>query len=300
MKITTRLLFAFAFLFIAFLVAPSLAQTSQGELQPGVVAIPDDGSVIISNLTPTSVTLWGKVPDLKPGAVIAGGPAPGIMRRVVSVTPSGNGVTLQTTDVALTDVFKTAHMHFNGPVALGPLMPPEPKPDFTNYTFIKLTCDPIGKTATISASYDWNDSGRARVGRHEKDVYYLDDIIGKEVGCEVGDGQTVSVIGVKRDFPQDSGVNILLNHLPMRFGQSPDNDTTAHDAMWFTTAHGPLTMLIHSYGNGRYDARDCWDLPHGYLDEQYKLRDAKNRRTECRDFDITNSRAVFKGPLVEN
>lgn len=109
---------------VLLLALPTLAQNqvnqpTTGTLQPGVVPIPDDGSVVISNVTPTSITLSGNVPQLKPGSVIAGGPPPGVMRRVVSLGRSGNSVTLQTTDAALTDVFSSLHLHYDGPVEFG-------------------------------------------------------------------------------------------------------------------------------------------------------------------------------------
>ena len=95
------------------------AQNQPATLQPDVVPIPDDGSVIISNVTPSSITLSGKVPELKPGNVIAGGPAPGIMRRIISLTQSGDRVMLKTKDAAMTEVFKSVHLHFNGPIQFG-------------------------------------------------------------------------------------------------------------------------------------------------------------------------------------
>lgn len=98
--------------------------SSPGILQPNVAPLPDDGSVTVTNVTPSSITLNGKIPSLKPGMVIAGGPAPGVMRKVVSAVQSGNSEVVQTTDASLSDVFQQASMKFSGPVALTPLIPP--------------------------------------------------------------------------------------------------------------------------------------------------------------------------------
>lgn len=94
---------------------------SQGVLQPNVVPIPDDGSVSVTNVTPSSLTLTGNVPPLKAGMIIAGGLAPGVMRKVVSVVQSDGSEMLQTTDAALTDVFQQASIHFSGPVTFEPI-----------------------------------------------------------------------------------------------------------------------------------------------------------------------------------
>jgi hypothetical protein len=94
-------------------------QQAQGVLKPGVVALPADGSVTLSNITPNSVTLSGKVPALKADEVITGGPAPGIMRRIISISQTGNATTLQTKDAALTDVFQSVSMSFSGTLVPG-------------------------------------------------------------------------------------------------------------------------------------------------------------------------------------
>jgi hypothetical protein len=56
---------------------------------------------------------------LKADEVITGGPAPGIMRRIVSIVQSGNAITLETKDAALTDVFQSATMSFSGTLVPG-------------------------------------------------------------------------------------------------------------------------------------------------------------------------------------
>jgi hypothetical protein len=63
-----------------------------------------------------------------------------------------------------------------------------------NYTFIKMTCDKDAKTATIKAFYDWNAHGEERVERHEKDIYYLDEVSGKKITCDLGNNQSIGFI----------------------------------------------------------------------------------------------------------
>jgi hypothetical protein len=99
--------------------APPVDQRGEGTLKSGVVPLPDDGSVVLSDITPTTVTLTGKLPSLKVGAVITGGPAPGIMRRIVSLSQSGDVTRLVTKDVPLTDVFESATMSFSGTLVMG-------------------------------------------------------------------------------------------------------------------------------------------------------------------------------------
>ena len=77
-------------------------------VQPNVRVLPSDGSVTISNVTPTSVTLSGKVPALSPGIVLVSGQGEGMLRKVVSVASSGNSQVVQTVTATLPEVFKQA------------------------------------------------------------------------------------------------------------------------------------------------------------------------------------------------
>ncbi len=81
-------------------------------VKPNVVVLPSDGTVTLSSVTDTSVTLTGTVPTLLPGAVVVSGEGAGFMRRVTSVTPIGTGVVLATEGATLTDVFESAQVSF--------------------------------------------------------------------------------------------------------------------------------------------------------------------------------------------
>src|SRR5438105_391511 len=52
---------------------PPLQSSEKTVLKPNVRVLPSDGSVVVSNVTPTSVTLTGNVPALVPGTVFGGG-----------------------------------------------------------------------------------------------------------------------------------------------------------------------------------------------------------------------------------
>jgi hypothetical protein len=81
-------------------------------VKDNVVVVPDDGTVTVSNLTPTGLTLTGAVPALVVGSVIVSGIGAGLMRKVVSVTTSGADTIVVTEDAPLTDVFNSANVEF--------------------------------------------------------------------------------------------------------------------------------------------------------------------------------------------
>jgi len=94
-------------------------------VQPNVVVLPSDGSVTITNQAADSVTLAGNVPSVVPGSVIVSGAGQGLLRKVVSTTPSGGGTIVQTQQASLEDVFQDADISVNK--TLGPA-------DFTSIT----------------------------------------------------------------------------------------------------------------------------------------------------------------------
>jgi hypothetical protein len=133
--------------------SPSGSNT--GTLRPNVVAVPFDGSVTLSNITSSSVTLSGKVPTLKVGQVIIGGPAPGIMRKINSVTQSGGSTILETTDATLTDAFQTLNISFAGTLAAQPGL--KPAKSITETSSGGGTIDPT--TITLAAGVTVSISG---------------------------------------------------------------------------------------------------------------------------------------------
>ncbi len=79
-------------------------------LQPGVVVLSQDGSVTLAALTDTSMTVRGLVGVLAPGNVIVSGEGLGLARKVISATPSTDGIVCQTENASLTDIFEEAHI----------------------------------------------------------------------------------------------------------------------------------------------------------------------------------------------
>ncbi len=81
-------------------------------VNPEVRVLPEDGSVVISNLTANGLTLSGAVPALVPGSVIVSGEGAGLMRRVLSVEQVGDDTILTTEDATFEDVFESADIRF--------------------------------------------------------------------------------------------------------------------------------------------------------------------------------------------
>ncbi len=81
-------------------------------VKDNVVVVPDDGTVTVSGITPTGLTLTGAVPALVVGSVIVSGIGAGLMRKVVSVTTDPSGTVVQTEDASLEDVFNSANVEF--------------------------------------------------------------------------------------------------------------------------------------------------------------------------------------------
>jgi hypothetical protein len=88
------------------------------------------------------------------------------------------------------------------------------------YTFIKLTCDKPSQAARINIFYDWNELGKARIAKHEKDTYYLDDIShderkdGQEISCSLGKDKMLSIISSQsHEHPRNDNIEVLINHV---------------------------------------------------------------------------------------
>ncbi len=79
-------------------------------LQPGVLVLPLDGSVTLTDLTPSTMFIRGPLSGVGPGTVIISGEGSGIARKVIAVAPSGGGIACQTENASLTDIFRTAHI----------------------------------------------------------------------------------------------------------------------------------------------------------------------------------------------
>jgi hypothetical protein len=81
-------------------------------LKPNVVVLPADGTVTLSSVTDTSMTLTGALPQFRAGDVIVSGEGPGFMRRVTAATLVGSSIVLVTEGASLTDVFESATVSF--------------------------------------------------------------------------------------------------------------------------------------------------------------------------------------------
>lgn len=81
-------------------------------VKDNVRVIPDDGTITITDQTPTGLTLNGPVPAIAPGDVIVSGIGAGLMLKVLTATPGPSGTVLETEPAALTDVFNSANVEF--------------------------------------------------------------------------------------------------------------------------------------------------------------------------------------------
>lgn len=98
----------------------------QTVLAPNVTVLPSDGSVQISNVTATGLTLTGNVPALKAGDIILSTTGNGLMRNIVSIQPSSSSsairahgstststVTVITTQASLEQALQSCNLSFN-------------------------------------------------------------------------------------------------------------------------------------------------------------------------------------------
>src|SRR5687767_2467957 len=75
--------------------------SSRVVLKPNVVVLPSDGSVALSGVTDSSVTLSGAAPVLLPGAILVSSSGAGMLRRVLSAASNAGMQVLQTEDASL-------------------------------------------------------------------------------------------------------------------------------------------------------------------------------------------------------
>jgi hypothetical protein len=94
------------------------APQNKGVLRSGVVVLPNDGSLTISNITDTGLTLSGTVPALQAGSVIVSGTGNGLLRKVTSLTQNGGSTVLITQQAFMEELFLSAE--FGLKKSLGP------------------------------------------------------------------------------------------------------------------------------------------------------------------------------------
>jgi hypothetical protein len=120
------------------------------------------------------------------------------------------------------------------------------------YTFIKMTCDPDAKSATISVIYDQNEAGKARSERHEKDIYPLGERLGpitkKEGTCDLGGGQKIAFAAYQGELPKKDGLILFIN----------GKDITDH-----TLGYGEWTTDVQLVENNTYIIKYCPEFADG-------------------------------------
>lgn len=86
---------------------------SQTVLAPAVRTLPSDGSVTVSAVTDTSVTLTGKVPSLKPGDILMSQKGQGLLRSVTAVSQAAGVTTVTTAPAVVTDAVEQCDASFS-------------------------------------------------------------------------------------------------------------------------------------------------------------------------------------------
>ncbi|HEY0710628.1 MAG TPA: hypothetical protein VGG33_27745 [Polyangia bacterium] len=95
-------------------------------VREGVRVLPDDGSLMIAEVTETTVTLRGTMPPMAVGNVIVSAQGEGLARRVMAITPSGADTVLTTQPAALSDIFSQGELVVDrvfGPDDMSSVMP---------------------------------------------------------------------------------------------------------------------------------------------------------------------------------
>jgi len=165
-------------------------------------------------------------------------------------------------------------------VAIIVLNPSAAKADI-NYTFITMTCDPGSQSATINAIWDWNESGEARIARHEKDTYFLGDLskTGSRVTCGLSKHQVVSFSAAESGRAREHTASIYLN----------GNKIDLH-----TLSYGEWTLDIHATDNDADTIKYC---PH-FVDLSFQDASAlKSNKRECRISHVKNGK-LWKSETV--
>ncbi len=119
-------------------------------LRSGVVQLSTDNSVTVSGLTASSVNLTGNIPAIQVGNTLVATAGHGFIRKVVSVTPITGGVTVQTTNGNLTDVFEQTDYTLSKPLQSS---------DFESvtatYPGVTVTQNRSTRDAGLTLSYDF-------------------------------------------------------------------------------------------------------------------------------------------------
>lgn len=124
------------------------------------------------------------------------------------------------------------------------MMPCTAKADIA-YTFIKVTCDPASKSASVTTFTDWNGSGEARVEAHEKNTYEIGHIKNgtKTELCKFGPEETLAFKSYHDEARSASDSFYLIEN-----GYKLQNP--------FSLAH-EWTLYIHLRDDKKYSLKYC-------------------------------------------
>lgn len=154
------------------------------------------------------------------------------------------------------------------------------------YTFIKMTCDPEKQSVTINDFSDEREEGKARIKRHEKDTYYVDENVYKEIVCDLGNKHTVSFVPIQSyEHPRDNTFQLYLDVHPPR---------NARFTVW-SDLDMPLTagnwkLSIHSSGTG-YTVSYCPTFAMDYIFKEHEVN-APRRNPPCENLAIKHKTAA--------
>jgi hypothetical protein len=151
------------------------------------------------------------------------------------------------------------------------------------YTFIKMTCDPASKSASLNAFFDENESGKLKTQNPEKDVYPLGERTGTATNtsgnCDLDNDQTVSFIAYQYALPKHDDLKLFFNHKEL------DNLFTLND-QW--------TMEIRQTELNNYNVKFCPDRPSSLrsLDASEIRELTSQHKKKCDSIEIHNGSIV--------
>lgn len=175
------------------------------------------------------------------------------------------------------------------------VMPCAAKADIV-YTFVKMTCAPETKTATLKAFYDEDESGEERTAHPEKDVYPLGERTGQpndiRAHCDLGNNQTISFIAHQAALPKDDDLELFINRKPLVVRYPGLKQAFTLDDEW--------TMTIHQGAPNAYSIKFCPSRPSSLrtVEPQELERLREENKTMCDDI-VVNNGVVVKAQTVE-
>jgi hypothetical protein len=201
-------------------------------LQPGVVVLPADGSVTISDITPTSMTVQGTVPELKSGSVVVSQEGAGLARRVLSVTSASAGTVCETESASLTDIFKEAHIRIQRPIRPSDVarvdviegveyVPPPSNRGGVEFGFkFAGTFPGFHERAALTSSIDVKVSIDIGISVDIEEGALLRFTVAPTLGC-VSSNELAALGKLERKFPEEPATYANLEITPIMFMVGP-------------------------------------------------------------------------------